>query len=150
MKLAEALILRADTQKRIANLRGRLLLNAQVQAGDTPSEDPESLLRELDQAVASLIDLIQQINRTNAATAVNGTTLAGLLAERDAKKTQADAYRDLLQAAAEKVDRYSTKEIAIVSTINVVAMQKRLDGLAKAIRGIDMKIQELNWLVEIA
>ena len=36
MKLAEALILRADCQKRIAQLKGRLLVNAKVQEGDAP------------------------------------------------------------------------------------------------------------------
>ena len=34
MKLAEALILRADIQKNIAQLRERLMLNAKVQEGD--------------------------------------------------------------------------------------------------------------------
>lgn len=47
MKLAEALNLRADLQKRIANLRERLIKNAKVQEGDTPSEDPNMLLLSL-------------------------------------------------------------------------------------------------------
>ena len=58
MKLAEALILRADTQKRIAQLKERLLLNAKVQAGDQPAEKPESLLAELEEATCQLIALI--------------------------------------------------------------------------------------------
>ena len=48
MKLAEALTLRADLQRRIAALRDRLKRNAKVQEGDTPAEDPAVLLRELD------------------------------------------------------------------------------------------------------
>ena len=48
MKLAEALNLRADLQKRIAALKDRLIRNAKVQEGDTPSEDPVMLLKELD------------------------------------------------------------------------------------------------------
>jgi hypothetical protein len=47
MKLAEALILRVDFQKHIARLRERLILNAKVQAGDKPAEDPEVLIQEL-------------------------------------------------------------------------------------------------------
>jgi len=35
MKLAEALTLRADLQKRIAQLKERLLINAKVQEGDS-------------------------------------------------------------------------------------------------------------------
>ena len=41
MKLAEALILRADLQKRIDQLRVRLNNNAKVQENDEPSEKPE-------------------------------------------------------------------------------------------------------------
>ena len=45
MKLAEALILRADCQKRIAQLKSRLLVNAKVQEGDAPAETPRELSR---------------------------------------------------------------------------------------------------------
>jgi hypothetical protein len=48
MKLAEALILRADLQKRIEQLKQRILNNVMVQEGDEPAEDPSQLLRELD------------------------------------------------------------------------------------------------------
>ena len=48
MKLAEALNLRADLQKKITQLKERLLTNAKVQEGDKPSEAPEELLNELD------------------------------------------------------------------------------------------------------
>lgn len=40
MNLAEALILRADCQKRIAQLKARLLTNAKIQEGDAPAETP--------------------------------------------------------------------------------------------------------------
>ncbi|MDR1241763.1 MAG: DIP1984 family protein [Deltaproteobacteria bacterium] len=149
MKLAEALILRVDTQKNIARLRDRLLLNAKVQAGDTPAEEPETLMRELDNATGSLVDLICSINRTNAATLVGDKTIAELLAERDARIAQANILRAFLKEAANKVDRYSTKEIATVSTVDVAAKQHELDDLAKRIRQMDTKIQELNWLTEI-
>jgi hypothetical protein len=149
MKLAEALILRVDFQKHIARLRERLILNAKVQAGDKPAEDPEALIQELDNATASVIDLIQKINRTNNATVVDGKTIACLLAERDAKTTQIKILRDFLKEASEKISRYSTKEIASVSTVNIAEKQKDLDRFAKTIRELDTKIQELNWLTEV-
>ena len=43
MKLAEALLLRADMQKKLASLRERIVANAVVQEGDKPHEDPEKL-----------------------------------------------------------------------------------------------------------
>jgi len=149
MKLAEALILRVDTQKYIAQLQERLIRNAKVQAGDTPAEDPEILLQELENATRSLIDVICSINRTNAVTIAGDKTVAALLAERDARIRQANILRAFLKEASDKVDRYSTKEIATVSSVNVAAKQKELDALAKEIRQMDTKIQELNWLTEI-
>ena len=72
MKLAEALILRADCQKRIAQLKSRLLTNAKVQEGDAPAETPQDLIVELERAASELLDLIRRINRTNSATAFAG------------------------------------------------------------------------------
>mgnify|MGYP003363026362 FL=1 len=144
MKLAKALILRADTQKRIAQLKERLLLNAKVQAGDQPAEKPESLLAELEEATCQLIALICTINRANAAAQVEGRSLADLLAERDARMAQAAILRAFLAGAAAKVDRYSQKEIALLSTVDVAAKQKEVDALARKIRNMDLKIQEKN------
>ena len=55
MKLAEALNLRADLQKRIANLKERLIKNAKVQEGDTPSENPHTLINELNEDRKSVV-----------------------------------------------------------------------------------------------
>ena len=71
MKLAEALILRADLQKRIDQLRVRLNNNAKVQENDEPSENPEELLNELDNNINQLKILIKQINKTNCVTVSN-------------------------------------------------------------------------------
>lgn len=54
MKLAEALILRKDVQKRLSILERRLLDSARVQEGDLPFEDPQALLKELDALCAQL------------------------------------------------------------------------------------------------
>src|SRR5437868_15491169 len=72
MKLAEALILRADCQKRIAQLKARLLVNAKVQEGDAPAGTPQELIAELDRVSTELLSLIKRINRTNSATAFAG------------------------------------------------------------------------------
>ena len=57
MKLAEALLLRADSQKRIAQLKSRLLTNAKVQEGDAPAETPQQLIAELERVSTELLDL---------------------------------------------------------------------------------------------
>ena len=143
MKLAEALILRADIQKNIAQLRERLMLNAKVQEGDSPAENPEELM-------TALIDLVRRINRTNAMPLADGVRIADLLAERDALTTQAKILREFLKEASAKTDRYSAKEIAIMSTVNVADKQKETDLLAKRIRELDTRIQGLNWTTELS
>jgi hypothetical protein len=40
MKIAEALALRSDLQKRLEQLKQRLVRNARIQEGDAPEEDP--------------------------------------------------------------------------------------------------------------
>ena len=66
MKLAEALILRADLKKRSEQLKQRLKRNAKVQEGDKPPEEPGVLFDEFDRVAAELEAVIRQINWTNA------------------------------------------------------------------------------------
>ena len=149
MKLAEALILRADLQKRIDQLRVRLNNNAKVQENDEPSENPEELLNELDNNINQLKILIKQINRTNCVTVSNGQTLANLIAERDTLTLKSNILRGFLNIAGQKVNLYSTTEIKIMSTVDVPALQKELDLLSKKIRETDTELQQANWLTEL-
>ena len=149
MKLAEALILRADLQKRIDQLRVRLNNNAKVQENDEPSENPEELLNELDNNINQLKILIKQINRTNCVTVSNGQTLADLIAERDTLTLKSNILRGFLNIAGQKVNLYSTTEIKIMSTVDVPALQKELDLLSKKIRETDTELQQANWLTEL-
>lgn len=149
MKLAEALILRSDLQKRIEQLRIRLNNNAKVQENDEPSENPEELLNELDNNINQLKILIKQINRTNCVTISNGQTLADLIAERDTLTLKSNILRGFLNIAGQKVNLYSTTEIKIMSTVDVPALQKELDQLSKKIRETDTELQQANWLTEL-
>ena len=149
MKLAEALILRADLQKRIDQLRVRLNNNAKVQENDEPSENPEELLNELDNNINQLKILIKQINKTNCVTVSNGQTLADLIAERDTLTLKSNILRGFLNIAGQKVNLYSTTEIKIMSTVDVPALQKEFDLLSKKIRETDTELQQANWLTEL-
>ena len=149
MKLAEALILRADLQKRIDQLRVRLNNNAKVQENDEPSEKPEDLLNELDSNINQLKVLIKQINKTNCVTVSNGQTLADLIAERDTLTLKSNILRGFLNIAGQRVNLYSTTEIKIMSTVDVPALQKELDLLSKKIRETDTELQQANWLTEL-
>ncbi len=150
MKLAEALILRADCQKRFAQLKSRLLTNAKIQEGDKPAEKPQELIKELEGVAGELADLIKRINKTNSATIVaNSKTLSDVLAERDVLALRRAAYNDLALSAAIAHGRLTRSEIKYVSTINVAETEKRADELAKEYRELDARIQELNWQTEL-
>ena len=137
MKLAEALVLRADSQKRIEQLQQRLIQNAKVQADDQPAENPEILQQELEQLAQELVLLIQRINRTNSRTELEaGMSIADALAARDVTKLKSDIYRNLAQAAIVKQDRQTKSEIKFQSTIQVAEVQRKADQLANRARGL--------------
>jgi|SRR5947209_13435714 len=151
MKLAEALILRADCQKRFEQLKQRVVRSAKVQEGDEPPEKPQELLAELERLAAELTDLIKRINRTNSVTQYQADkTLSDALAERDVLVLQREAYSGLAQAASVTQDRYSKSEVKFKSTVNVPEIQKQVDALAKAYRERDARIQEINWQTELS
>ena len=150
MKLAEALILRADSQKRFAQLQSRLIGNSRIQEGDEAAENPNDLIKELEGVAGELVDLIKRINKTNSATVVaNGKTISDVLAERDVLALRRAAYNSLALNAAVGQGRLTRSEIKYVSTIKVAEIQKHADELAKEYRELDARIQELNWLTDL-
>lgn len=149
MKIAEALILRADIQKRIAQLRTRLNNNAKVQENEEPAENPELLLTELENLISQLNDLIVKINRTNTLSKIDGILLVELIAKKDTLSQKAGILREFIEIASQKVDLYSTTEIKVFSTVNVSEQQKKLDKLSKEIRETDTKLQQANWTIDL-
>ena len=149
MKIAEALILRADIQKRIAQLRTRLNNNAKVQENEEPAENPELLLTELENLISQLNDLIVKINRTNTLSKIDGISLVELIAKKDTLSQKAGILREFIEIASQKVDLYSTTEIKVFSTVNVSELQKKLDKLSKEIRETDTKLQQANWTIDL-
>ena len=149
MKIAEALMLRADIQKRIAQLRTRLNNNAKVQENEEPAENPELLLTELENLILQLNDLIVKINRTNTLSKIDGISLVELIAKKDTLSQKAGILREFIEIASQKVDLYSTTEIKVFSTVNVSEQQKKLDKLSKEIRETDTKLQQANWTIDL-
>lgn len=150
MKLAEALILRADLQKRMEQVRNRLYNNVLTQEGELPSENPDTLLKEFMSLQGELTDIIKAINRTNNNTPFNDDmTLADALVERDSIMARRNLLATAAERASEKQDRYSRAEIKNVSTIDVGAFQNQADKLSKEFRELDTRIQSLNWNVDL-
>ncbi|MBR5421927.1 MAG: DIP1984 family protein [Lachnospiraceae bacterium] len=149
MKLATALSERADLQRRITELSGRLNNNARVQDGEKPAEDPNELIKELNEAFERLEELIARINHTNNETRSGDATITDLIAKRDCLKQKISIMRSFLNAASEKVSRYSKTEIRVLSTVPVSELQKEVDRVSRELRETDETIQGLNWTTDL-
>jgi len=149
MKLAEALIQRADAQKRIAQLQQRLARSAKVQEGEQPPEDPQVLLTEVGEAIDELTRLMQQINRTNAAVTFDETrSLTDALAERDTLMMRRQVIIQVINAAQAQ-PRYGRMEIKEYPTVSIAELQRQVDDLSRQYRELDTAIQQLNWTVDL-
>ena len=149
MKVAEALQLRADLNRRIAQLGERLSSNAIVQEGESTAEDPKELIRELDESIQMLEKLMCRINLTNARTRQGEKSVTELIAHRDALRLKIERYRSLIAAASQCAYRASRTEIKILPAVDVKALQKTLDAMAKDYRETDNAIQALNWSTDL-
>ena len=146
MKLSEALILRKDIQSRLDEMENRLCACALTQEGESPAEDPAALLAEAD---SQLSELCARINLTNSRTVVDGLSLTEMLARRDALGRRQSLLSSLLSSASQAPRRASGREIRILPTVDIPALRKRLDVSAKELRELDMKIQQINWTVDL-
>ncbi len=150
MRLGEALTNRADLQKRIAQLAGRLQASVVVQEGDTPPEDPAGLLNELQEMSAELERLIAAINLTNSTGRLDdGQTVTEALARRDVLGIRQGVLRAAADAVTQAQARYSRSEIRMTRQLDVAAVRKEIDDLAKQRRELDTAIQEHNWTTEL-
>ena len=149
MKLAEALQLRADLQKRMEQLASRLYDNATVQEGEAPAEDPAGLLADYEDCAAQLEDLMARVNRTNCGTQTEKGSLTDLLARRDCLKKRVEVYRNFLTSASSLTRRATRSEIKICSTVSVPEYRKKADALARELREADNAIQAANWTTEL-
>lgn len=150
MRLAEALVLRADINTHIAQLHNHIKNNALIQEGEKPLEDPQALLAELTQLLQRLGDLITAINRTNIQITLDqGMTITAALARRDILARQYDLFNSIANAASERFNRYSRSEIRIMTTVDIGTMRHQIDELARQRRELDTAIQAANWATEL-
>jgi hypothetical protein len=150
MKLAEALLLRADMQKKLASLQARAQKYAVVQEGEHPAEDPQAVLGQIAAVASDLQQLVFGINRANLQHKIaSGESLTEALARRDSLALRHRIVQSVIDVCAKPPERYGVKEIRWVTTVNVAALQQEVDDLAKQIRELNAAIQEAGWKVEL-
>lgn len=150
MKLAEALLIRSDMQKKLAQLKGRIRSNVKVQDGDMPSEDPNALMIDASQLITELTTLIERIHRTNAiATTDKGQSMLTLLVERDTLEMRHKLLIEAIAATQAETDRYSHREIKWNVMVSVAGLQKQADDIAMKLRNLNIVIQASNWQIDL-
>lgn len=149
MKLAEALSLRADLQKKVFDLKERINNSAKIQEGDSPSENTEDLFQQLDTTLIQLEEMIFRINRTNMNAMSDGESLTQMMARKDVLLSRVKTLQEILNHCSSGNERYSRNEIKYVYTINIAQLRKDLEEHSKALRLLDLKIQGLNWTIEL-
>ena len=146
MKLAEALIHRADLKQRLAQLHERIVRNAKHQEGDPPAEDPNALLDEFERLARDFETTVARVNRTNLATRLaDGTSLTDAIALRDGLLLRLSTYRKLAAEATVVPMRALKTEIRFLASVDVRRIQAEAERLSRAHRELDARIQAANW-----
>jgi hypothetical protein len=154
MKLGEALALRADTARRVEQLRARIVASARYQEGEEPPEDASALLAEAGAALDELEVLIRRINRTNAAAQIGADgTITDALARRDVLRLRHSVITTAADAAAGRsqagMGRQLRSELKILTALPVARLRAQADEIARELRELDVRIQSSNWEVEL-
>ncbi len=71
------------------------------------------------------------------------------LATKEILKQRRSMYRAVADSATISGDKYLKTEIKLVSVISPKRMQEKGDKLSQALRVLDTKIQEQNWLASL-
>ncbi|MGR3978674.1 septicolysin [Acinetobacter sp. 1207_04] len=150
MKLAEALLLRSDQQKKLASLKQRINANVLIQDGDEPSEDPNELLKQVFALTQESQKLVFTIHQTNALAKLNdGRSLLALLTQRDELVERHKVLTSAISNTNREPDRYSSREIKWRKVIPVSSLQKQADDISAKLRDLNVLIQANNWQIDL-
>jgi hypothetical protein len=155
MKLAEALLLRADRNRTLEQLKHRIAVSARYQEGENPPEDARDLVGAASAVLDELEVLIRNINRTNSGTVMtDGRTVTDALAERDVLrlrysmlKVSADAASGTSQQAG--FMRTTRSELKYLRALDVRDLRQQASDVARRARELDARVQQVNWTTEL-
>ena len=158
MKLAEALLLRADRRRVYEQLKSRAQIMARYQEGEEPAENATELLGRAEDALVELERLIAQINRTNSTAVLpDGRTVTAALAERDVLQLRYALITQVADAGAGQAGgpgarvpvRQMRSELRFVVAVPVASLREQANAVARRHRELDAQIQQLNWTVDL-
>jgi hypothetical protein len=155
MKLAEALLLRADRNRSLEQLKHRIQVSARFQEGESPPEEARDLVAAASAVLDELEVLIRNINRTNSSTVMaDGRTVTDALAERDVLRLRYSMLRvsaDAASGASQQVGfiRATRSELKYMRALDVKDLRQQASDIARRARQLDARIQQVNWTAEL-
>lgn len=172
MKLAEALLLRAEMTEQLLRLGKRLAKNCRTEKGQKTAESPHTLLEDALRLVREREALILRINRAKLqAKLPNGMTLMEALARRDRlegeralvleiisksevvntarKKNKAPSWMAAILREALGGEPTKGCEIRQFCLLDIPRLQARVDNLTRQIREVNALIQAANWRITL-
>jgi hypothetical protein len=155
MKLAEALLLRADRNRSLEQLKQRIQVSARYQEGEKPAEDARDLVAAALSVLDELEFLIRTINRTNSETVMDdGRTVTDALAERDVLRLRYSMLKVSAEAASGVIQqvgfmRATRSELKYLRALDVKGLRQQASDVARQARELDARIQQVNWTTEL-
>jgi hypothetical protein len=155
VKLAEALLLRADRNRTFEQLRSRIQASARYQEGEKPPENAKELVAAAAGVLDEVEDLIRKINRTNSATVMeDGRTISDALAERDVLRLRYSLLTSAAEAASGSgqrlaMARATRSELRVLTALDVKALRQQAADVARRTRELDGQVQQVNWTTDL-
>ena len=155
MKLAEALLLRADRNRTLEQLKQRIQVSARYQEGEKPPEDARDLVAAASAVHDELETLIRDINRTNSGTVMaDGRTVTDALAERDVLRLRFSMLKVSAEAASGGLQhtgfmRATRSELKNLRALDVKGLRQQASDVARRAPELDARIQQVNWTTEL-
>ncbi len=79
----------------------------------------------------------------------DGVTLTEAPAQHDVLSLRYSIISGLADTASTRVERYGRSEIRKISTVDVAALRRQLDEIARQRRELDTTIQATNWATDL-
>lgn len=86
---------------------------------------------------------------TNVQATIDGESLTRLIARRDVLSKRVAIMGNIVNQIGSNDIRFGKNEIRSIRTVDVRELHKEVDKYSKQLRELDLKIQELNWTVEL-
>lgn len=146
MRLAEAMMQRADLDKKVSILGARLNDIALINKSYALEDEPKHLFEELNKSMKALSEVVYRIHVTNMETVDNGTTITAMLTKKEILKIRIQMLQRIKEEA--RIDScFDRTKYTIL--INKAELQKELDECKNQLEKLDMKLQQLNWQTEL-